>query len=75
MSYNVTGSTLTLKLPDGRQAVVNCESKRNRGLTGGLRRSCRIPLVNKIEAEFDGDNAKLEWVVSIDGKKMQSETY
>jgi len=75
MSYNVTGSTLTLELPDGRHAVVNCESKRNRGLTGGYRRSCRVPLVNNIQAEFEGDNAKLEWNVSIDGKKFQSETY
>jgi len=32
-------------------------------------------LVNNIEAEFDGDKAKLKWSVSIDGKKMQSETY
>ena len=27
------------------------------------------------EPEFDGDNAKLEWPVSIDGKKKQNETY
>ena len=26
-------------------------------------------------AEFDGNNAKLKWVVSIDGKKLDSETY
>jgi hypothetical protein len=25
--------------------------------------------------EFSGDNAKLTWPVSIDGKKLQSETY
>ena len=41
----------------------------------GNRRSCRIPLVDEIQAEFHGDNAKLEWPVSLDGKKMQSETY
>lgn len=39
------------------------------------RRSCRIPLVDDVQAEFDGDKAKLKWPVSIDGKKMDSETY
>jgi len=34
-----------------------------------------MPLVENIEAEFHGDKAKLIWVVSLDGKKMQSETY
>jgi hypothetical protein len=34
-----------------------------------------MPLVDEIQAEFHGNNAKLEWVVSIDGKKKQSETY
>jgi len=31
--------------------------------------------VDDIQADFHGDNAKLEWVVSLDGKKIQSETY
>ncbi len=39
------------------------------------RRSCRIPLADDIEAEFSGNNAKLKWPVSIDGKKSESETY
>jgi hypothetical protein len=34
-----------------------------------------MPLVNNIQAEFRGDKAKLEWPVSLDGKKTQSETY
>jgi hypothetical protein len=34
-----------------------------------------MPLVDGIEVEFDGDKAKLKWPVSIDGKKMASETY
>jgi hypothetical protein len=34
-----------------------------------------MPLVDNMPAEFKGDNAKLVWVVSLDGKKMQSETY
>jgi len=75
--FHVRGSTFTLLLPDGRAAVVNCESKFKERMAGprGNKRSCRIPLVDEIQADFHGDNAKLEWVVSLDGKKTQSETY
>jgi hypothetical protein len=58
--------------------VVNCNAKpRYRTDWGGHNwyRDCREPMTNTIEAEFDGDNAKLEWSVSIDGKKKESETY
>jgi len=41
----------------------------------GNRRSCRTPVVDTTEADFKGDNAKLIWPVSPDGKKLQSETY
>jgi hypothetical protein len=77
VSYHVRGATFILQLPDGRAAVVNCESKFKERMAGprGNRRSCRIPLVDEINANFHGDNAKLEWVVSLDGTKMQSETY
>jgi hypothetical protein len=76
VSYHVRGATFTLQLPDGRSAVVNCESKFQERFAGrGNRRSCRIPLVDEVSADFHGDSAKLEWVVSLDGKKMQSETY
>ena len=77
MSYHVRGATFTLELPDGRAAVVNCESKFKERMAGaaGNHRSCRMPLVDDIQAEFHGDKAKLIWVVSLDGKKMQSETY
>ncbi len=77
VSYHVRGATFTLRLPDGRGAVVNCESKFAEHFAGraGNRRSCRMPLVENIQAEFHGDKAKLIWVVSLDGKKMQSETY
>ncbi len=34
-----------------------------------------MPLVDEIEADFHGDKAKLEWAVSLDGKKKQSATY
>ncbi len=76
-SFKVRGATLTLQLPDGRGAVVNCESKFAEHMAGrvGNRRSCRVPLVDSIQADFNGDNAKLIWPVSLDGKKMQSETY
>lgn len=77
VSYHVRGATFSLQLPDGRLAVVNCESKFAEHMAGpaGNHRSCRTPLVDKIQAEFHGDKAKLIWVVSLDGKKKQSETY
>lgn len=77
VSFHVRGATFMLLLPDGRAAVVNCESKFAERMAGraGNHRDCRVPLVDDIQAEFKGDKAKLEWVVSLDGKKMQSETY
>jgi hypothetical protein len=77
VSFKVRGATYSLLLPDGRVAVVNCESKFKERMAGpaGNRRSCRMPLVDEIEAEFSGDKAKLKWNVSIDGKKTASETY
>ncbi|MGC2161971.1 MAG: hypothetical protein WA634_08695 [Silvibacterium sp.] len=77
VSYSVTGATLSLLLPDGRVAVVNCESKFKERMAGpaGNHRSCRTPLVDNIEVDFKGKNAKLSWPVSLDGKKFESETY
>jgi hypothetical protein len=77
VSYHVRGATFSLQLPDGRIAVVNCESKFAEHFAGpaGNHRSCHRPLVNDIQADFNGDKAKLEWIVSLDGKKKQSETY
>jgi hypothetical protein len=77
VSFSVTGATFILLLPDGRATVVNCTSKFAEHFAGraGNKRSCRIPLVDDIQAEFKGKDAKLFWVVSIDGKKMESETY
>jgi hypothetical protein len=77
VSYHVRGATFSLRLPDGRVVIVNCESKFAERFAGprGNRRSCRMPLVDDIQAEFDGDKAKLKWPVSIDGKKIESETY
>jgi hypothetical protein len=57
--------------------VVNGESKFAEHMAGpsGNHRDCRTPRVDDIEAEFNGDKAKLIWPVSVDGKKTQSETY
>ena len=75
VSYSVTGATFTLLLLDGRMAVVNCVSKYSPKGDYINRRSCRMPLVDDVDVEFKGEDAKLYWVVSIDGKKTESETY
>ncbi len=75
-NLNLQGATLTLQLPNGDAAVVNCTSKFKERFAGpGNVRSCRVPLVNDFEATFDGDKAKLFWATSLDGKKVGSETY
>ena len=76
-SYNVTGATFSLLLPDGRVAVVNCVSKFAEHFAGpaGNHRSCRMPIVDDIHVDFKGEKAKLVWSVSLDGKKFESETY
>jgi len=75
-SYQVRGATLALQLPDGRVAVVNCDSKTNwTEWSMNVHRSCRIPMIDDITVEFSGEKATLKWVVSIDGKKYQQETY
>jgi hypothetical protein len=76
-TFKVHGATFTLQLPDGRLAIVNCEGKFAEHFAGraGNQRSCRIPVVDNIQVDFKGDKAKLIWPVSLDGTKMQSETY
>src|ERR1700687_3008879 len=75
IAYQVSGATLTLQMADGRIVVANCQSKYQLRFDYINRRSCRTPLVDDIEADFNGNNAKLIWPVSIDGKKVESETY
>jgi hypothetical protein len=86
ISYRVAGATFSLLLPDGRVTVVNCEGKPlsvwgnggpGRAVSTGERpwRSCRMPLVDDIQVEFKGKNAKLIWLASVDGKKFDSERY
>jgi hypothetical protein len=75
-NINLSGATFTLLLPNGDKAVVNCTSKFHERFAGpGNVRSCRVPLVDEFEATFDGDKAKLFWPTSLDGKKIESETY
>lgn len=76
-SFSVRGATFSLLLPDGRVAVVNCDIKFAEHFAGarGNHRNCREPIVDNIQVDFNGNNAKLEWVVSLDGKKTESETY
>jgi hypothetical protein len=76
-SYSVTGATLSLLLPDGRVAIVNCVSKFAEHFAGsaGNHRSCRMPIIDDVNVEFKGKNAKIFWPVSLDGKKLESETY
>lgn len=75
-AYHVQGFLLTLRLPDNRLVLVTCEKKANWSeWNTNWYRSCRHPLTDAVEADFAGDNAKLEWSVSLDGKKKQRETY
>ena len=74
-SINVVGTTLSLLLPDGRVAVVNCATKYAARGTAILRRNCAMPLVEHVEAEFNGHNAKLKWLFDADSRKTESENY
>jgi len=74
-SYTVTGATLTLQLPDRRLVRVTCESKYSLRFDYINRRSCRTPPADEVTAEFNGNEAKLIWSVSLDNRKTQSETY
>jgi hypothetical protein len=67
-SFSVKGATFSLQLEDGRAAVVNCDSKFAERMAGraGNHRNCRTPLVDEVQVEFSGDDAKLIWPVSID---------
>lgn len=74
-NYMVVGTTLSLRLPDGRIALVNCQNRYSAKGTSINRRSCGMPMVEHVQAEFVGQNAKLEWPVGSDGRKTETETY
>ncbi len=72
----VSGATLTLQLPDGRVAVVNCNSKYQIISGPAHHRSCRVPFRDEdIRLELNGNSAKLRWLPNHDGTKWESETY
>jgi len=74
-NYMLVGTTLSLLLPDGRVAVVNCQNRYSAKGTYINRRSCGMPMVQHVEADFNGPIAKLTWAVGTEGKKTESETY
>jgi hypothetical protein len=75
VNYALVGATLSLGLPDGRIAVVNCVNRYSAKGTYINRRSCGMPMVERADAEFNGKSARLTWLVGPDGKKTESETY
>lgn len=72
--YTLVGTTLSLGLPDGRIALVNCVSTHSAYGNYINRHNCGMPLSQRAEAEFTGQSAKLVWPVGSDGK-TDSETY
>jgi hypothetical protein len=74
VTYNVVGTTLSLLLPDGRIAVVNCVNKYSAKGNYVNRRSCGMPMSEHVQAEISGKTAKLKWTVGNEGKNV-SETY
>jgi hypothetical protein len=74
VSYNLVGTTISLLLPDGRVALVNCVNKYSSRGNYISRRICEMPLVEHVETELNGKNAKLKWPVGTDGK-IAAETY
>lgn len=74
-TFTLIGTTLSLGLPDGRIALVNCIDRHSAKGNYINRRACGMPLVEHIAAEFSGRSAKLSWPGGPDGKKIESETY
>jgi hypothetical protein len=74
-NYMLVGTTLSLLLPDGRVALVNCQNRYSAKGNSINRRSCGMPMVQQVEADITGQIAKLTWPVGTDGKKTESETY
>jgi len=74
-TYTLIGTTLSLGLPDGRIAVVNCVDRHSTRGTYINRHSCGMPLVERVGVEFSGRSAKLSWPAAPDGKRTETETY
>lgn len=73
-TYMVVGTTLSLLLPDGRVALLNCQNRYSAKSDSLNRRNCGMPMVQQVEADFNGQIAKLTWPGAA-GKKIESETY
>jgi hypothetical protein len=73
--YTLVGTTLSLGLPDGRIAVVNCVNRHSANGNFVNRHSCGMPLGERAEAEFTGQSAKLSWTLGSNNNKTASETY
>lgn len=74
-TYLLSGTTLSLGLPDGRIALVNCVSRHSANGNYINRHSCGMPMTEHAEAEFTGQSAKLSWTLAQNGNKAESETY
>ena len=74
-TYLLSGTTLSLGLPDGRIAVVNCVSRHSSNGNYINRHSCGMPLSERADAEFAGQSAKLSWTLVQNGNKVETETY
>lgn len=74
-AYTLIGTTLSLGLPDGRIAVVNCIDRHSAKGTYINRHACGMPLVERVAVEFTGHSAKLSWLAGSEGKKPETETY
>jgi len=74
-TYTLIGTTLSLGLPDGRIALVNCIDRHSAKGNYINRQSCGMPLGERVDVEFTGHSAKLTWLVGPEGKKAESQTY
>ena len=74
VTYNVVGTTVSLLLPDGRIALLNCVNRYSPRGNYVNRRSCGMPMSEHVQAEINGKTAKLKWTVGTEGKN-ESETY
>jgi len=74
-TYLLSGTTLSLGLPDGRIALVNCVNRHSANGNYINRHSCGMPMTERADAEFTGQSAKLSWILASNGNKAESETY
>ena len=66
----LVGTTLSLRLPDGRVALVNCVNRYSAKGNYVNRHGCGMPMVEHVETEFIGQSAKLTWQVVRTAKRL-----